>query len=260
MTKKSRSLEARGLVTALVCGLLCCPSLAQADEVRVYAAASLTDAVGQLAQDYSKAHDTEVKPVFASSSTLAKQIDAGAPASIYISADRKWMQYLIEHRRVAAAASRDLLGNALVLIAPKGQNFKVRFDSDFKPASAFDGRLCMGDPDVVPAGIYAKEALVHLGWWPTLQQRIVGADDVRAALAFVERGECAAGIVYSSDAKISDKVEIVGTFPEDSHTAIIYPAALLGKPDADAQEFFEYLRSPTAREVFARFGFVVLAQ
>lgn len=253
------SLKPRGLLAALLCGLLCWPAFARADEVRVYAAASLTDAIGELAQDYAKAHGTGIKPVFAASSTLAKQIDAGAPASIFISADRKWMQYLIDHQRIAASASRDLLGNALVLIAPKGESFKVRFESSFKPASAFDGKLCTGDPDVVPAGIYAKEALVHLGWWPALQNRIVGADDVRAALAFVERGECAAGIVYSSDAHISDKVEIVGTFPEDSHTPIVYPAALIGDAGPDAQGFFDYLRTPAAHEVFSRFGFTVLA-
>lgn len=259
MMKKPEALNSRGLVAALLCALWCWPGLARANEVRVYAAASLTDAIGELAQAYSKAHDTEIKPVFGASSTLAKQIDAGAPASIFISADRKWMQYLIDRQRIAASASHDLLGNALVLIAPKGASFKVRFNSGFKLASAFSGRLCTGDPDVVPAGIYAKEALTHLGWWPALEKRMVGADDVRAALAFVERGECAAGIVYSSDARISDRVTIVGTFPDDSHTPIIYPAALIGAASPDAQGFFDYLHTPAADQVFSRFGFQVLA-
>lgn len=259
MITKPIHTKSPGFFAVLLLGLLCWPVFAQADVVRIYAAASLTDAIGELAQDYSKAHSIEVKPVLAASSTLAKQIDAGAPASIFISADRKWMQYLIDRQRIAASASQDLLGNALVLIAPKGQSFKVRFDPDFKPASAFDGRLCTGDPDVVPAGIYAKQALVHLGWWPVLQKRIVGTDDVRAALAFVERGECAAGIVYSSDARISDKVEVIGTFPENSHTPIVYPAALIGDAGPDAQGFFDYLHTPAAHAVFSRFGFRVLA-
>lgn len=231
---------------------------AAAGDVRVYAAASLTDAIGQLAADYGKTHATSIKPVFAASSTLAKQIDAGAPASIFISADRKWMDYLVERRRVAADAPQDLLGNALVLIAPKGETFPVRFDAGFKPETAFKGRLCMGDPEVVPAGIYGKEALTRLGWWPALQRRVVGTDDVRAALAFVERGECAAGIVYRSDAKISDKVEIVATFADDTHAPIVYPAALIERDAADARGFLDYLRTPAARAVFSRFGFVVL--
>src|SRR3546814_17743706 len=145
-------------------------------------------------------------------------MDAGTPAAIFISADHKWMQYLTVRQRIAASASHDLLGNALVLIAPKGQAFKVRFEPDFKPASAFDGRLCTGDPDVVPAGIYAKEALVHLGWWPALRGRIVGTAAVRAQLAFVERLECEAGIGDSSDATISTTHETAGTFPDTTHT------------------------------------------
>src|SRR3546814_10610546 len=137
MITKSTQATSRQFVATLLVVLLSWPVHAHADEVRVYAAASLTDAIGELAQDYSKTRGTEIKPVFAASSTLAKQIDAGAPASIFISADRKWMQYLTDRQRIAASASPDLLGNALVLIAPKGQAFKVRFEPDFKPASAF---------------------------------------------------------------------------------------------------------------------------
>ncbi|NGY03391.1 molybdate ABC transporter substrate-binding protein [Solimonas terrae] len=259
MINSPLSKTAPRLACTFALALLLGTTAARAGEIHVYAAASLTDAVGELADDYSRAHPgVEVKPVFASSSTLAKQIDAGAPASIFISADRKWMDYLVQRKRVAADVPHDLLGNALVMIAPKGESFALRFDTGFKPADAFQGRLCMGDPEVVPAGIYGKEALTHLGWWPALQDRVVGADDVRAALAFVERGECAAGIVYSSDAQISDKVEIVGRFPEDSHTPIIYPAALLDGESGDARDFLRYLRTPTARAVFAHYGFTLL--
>lgn len=227
---------------------------ARADELRVYAAASLTDAVGELAKRYERA---SVKPVFAASSTLAKQIDAGAPADVFISADRKWMDYLVERGRVARDAPFELLGNALVLIAPRGHGFAVRFEPGFAFADAFKGRLCTGEPGVVPVGIYAQDALTRLGWWDAIKPRVVGTDDVRAALAFVARGECPAGIVYRSDAAISPDVEIVGVFPEATHAPVVYPAAAVGSATPAARAFLDFLRTPAAAEVFARYGFTL---
>ncbi|MGH8444201.1 MAG: molybdate ABC transporter substrate-binding protein [Solimonas sp.] len=240
---------------ALLCGYA---QATQAGEIRVYAAASLTDAMTELGDAYARtAAGTTVKPVFAASSTLAKQIEAGAPADVFVSADRKWMDYLQSRERIAGTPA-DLLGNALVLIAPQGHGFKVRFEPGFAIGDAFEGRLCTGEPGVVPVGIYAKEALGKLGWWDTLQKRIVGTDDVRAALAFVERGECAAGIVYASDAAISKKVEVTGTFPDDTHAPIVYPAGLVKGGSAEAQGFVDFLRTPQAARTFERYGFVVL--
>ena len=142
-----------------------------------------------------------------------------------------------------------------MLIAPKGKGFQVRFDKAFDLSKAFDGRLCTGDIDSVPAGIYAKQSLTHLNWWNGIKTRIVGAQDVRAALVFVERGECAAGIVYATDAKISDKVEVIGTFPEDSHVPIVYPVALVASSKLTNTGYFDFLQSPTAFEIFKKYGF-----
>lgn len=223
-----------------------------ADEVSVYAAASLTDVVSEIARNYEVGHAAKIKPSFASSGTLAKQIEAGAPADIFISADTKWMDYLDSKGRIDKGSRLNLVGNSLVLIAPKGRTFGVRLKKGFDFAKAFEGKLCTGATESVPVGIYAKEALSHLGWWNAIKSRIVGTEDVRAALVLVERGECAAGIVYATDAKISGKVETVGTFPESTHSPIVYPAALVSHSES-AKEFFEYLKASSA--IFARYGF-----
>ncbi len=230
------------------------------DKVTVFAAASLTNALGEVSAQYEKASATKVVHSFAASSTLAKQIEAGAPADIFISADAKWMNYLNDKKLIDTASRRDLLGNKLVLIAPKGKPFSVKFDKGFEFAKAFDGRLCTGDIDSVPAGIYAKQALTYLNWWDGIKTRIVGAQDVRGALAFVERGECAAGIVYETDAKVTSKVEIVATFPEDSHLPIVYPLAFVAGAKNMNKDYFDYLQKPEALAIFARYGFSILVK
>lgn len=230
------------------------------DKVTVFAAASLTNALGEVSAQYEKAGATKVVHSFAASSTLAKQIEAGAPADIFISADAKWMNYLQDKKLIDTASRRDLLGNKLVLIAPKGKTFNVKFDKGFEFGKSFDGRLCTGDIDSVPAGIYAKQALTYLNWWDGIKTRIVGAQDVRGALAFVERGECAAGIVYETDAKVSSKVEIVGIFPEDTHLPIVYPLAFVAGAKNMNKDYFDYLQKPEALATFARYGFSILAK
>lgn len=232
--------------------LLSASSLVQADEVTVYAAASLTNALGEVAKAYEADHDgVKIKTSFAGSGALAKQIEAGAPADLFISADNKWMDYLEGKGKIDHDSRVNLLGNALVLVAPKGKGFPVRFEKGFDFADSFEGKLCTGETASVPVGVYAKEALTKLGWWDAIKHRIVGTDDVRAALDLVGRGECI-GIVYATDAKVSDKVEVLGAFPESLHAPIVYPAARVTQ-SGEAKEFFDYLQD--AGKVFAKHGF-----
>lgn len=224
-------------------------------KITVYAAASLTNALGEVSTQYERGKSITVAQSYAASSTLSKQIENGAPADVFISADTKWMDYLQDKKRINTASRTELLGNRLVLIVPKGRAFNVRFDKDFDFSKAFDGRLCTGDIDSVPAGIYAKQSLEALNWWNGIKNRIVGAQDVRGALAFVERGECAAGIVYETDAKISNKVEIAAIFPEDSHKPIVYPVALVVGAKPGSQNYLDFLKGPEASVVFTRYGF-----
>jgi molybdate transport system substrate-binding protein len=196
--------------------------------------------------------------VFGGTAVLARQIDAGAPADVFAAADDRWMAELVQNGKVARGGRVDLLGNSLVLIAPKGRAFVVELRPDFGFARAFAGKLCIGEPGVVPAGTYAREALQSLRWWDSLQGRIVGTDDVRAALAFVARGECAAGIVYATDAAVSDEVAVIARFPAPLHQTIVYPFALLTHAQPAAGAFFAFLRSDEAADVFRRRGFVTL--
>jgi molybdate transport system substrate-binding protein len=226
--------------------------------VRVFAAASLTDALNDVATHWQRLGHPAPSLAFSASSALAKQIEAGAPADVYASADLKWMDYLDQRGRIERATRTNLLGNSLVLIAPRGKGFKAKMEPGFRIAEAFAGKLCTGEPGVVPVGIYAKQSLEKMGWWPSLQGRIVGTDDVRTALAFVERGECGAGIVYATDARISGRVETVAAFPPATHAPIVYPFALVANARPEAQAFLRYLRTPQAAAIFKRHGFTVL--
>lgn len=229
-----------------------------ADDITVYAAASLTNVIKTLAASYEQGKTTHIKPSFASSSTLAKQIEAGAPADLYLSADTQWVDYL-QHRRLIDNGSRkDLLGNELVLIAPATQPRTVEMKPGRGLASGFTGKLCMGDPSHVPAGIYGQQALQSLDWWDALAKRVVGTEDVRTALAFVQRGECPLGVVYATDAAASTQVMIAGRFAASSHDPIIYPIALLPRASAEARDFYRYLQGDAAKAVYRQAGFVVL--
>ncbi len=229
---------------------------AQAEEkIAVHAAASLTNAMTEISADYEKGKSIKLQNSFAASSALAKQIENGAPADIFISANAQWMDYLQDKNLVDSTSRVDLLKNNLVLVVPKGKAFKVDFSNSFNLAKAFDGKLCTGEVESVPAGIYAKQALISLGWWDELKPRIVGAQDVRGALAFVERAECPLGIVYETDVQASERVEIIGIFPTSSHEPVIYPAALTNGASSQAKTFFQFLKSDAASRIFAKYGF-----
>ena len=248
----------RLVAIALGAALFVSATPARAGDVLVFAAASTTDALNAIIGAYSKAGGT-AKASYGSSSTLARQIANGAPADIFISADQKWMDYIAERKKVAVGSRRDLLRNTLVLIAPITNKAALKIAPGFGIAAALgDGRLAIGDPDHVPAGIYAKQALTHLGVWDRIAAKTARTQDVRAALALVERGETPFGIVYSTDAKASTKVRVVDTFPRDSHAPIVYPAALIAGHDTpEAKRFFAFMTSSDAVRIFGQFGFVV---
>jgi molybdate transport system substrate-binding protein len=226
--------------------------------VIVFAASSLTDALQQVADGFSKASGTEVKISFAASSALAHQIESGAPADVFVSADRDWMDYLQSHGLIQIDSRQDLLGNRLVLVAPAASKLSIKIVPKFPLAAALgDGHWVTGDPDSVPVGRYAKAALQYFGVWDSLLPGLVRADNVRGALTLVARGEVTFGIVYETDAMIDPKVRIVDIFPADSHAPIVYPMALTKGASAQATAFLRYARGAEAGAVFHKFGFVV---
>lgn len=237
--------------------LLTAEAVHAAQPARVYAAASLTDVLEELALRWQRAGHPKPTLVFGASSLLARQIGAGARADLFVSADANWMDHLDRAGRLAKGTRAELLGNRLVMIVPRGRRFPVRMERGFDLPQAFRGRLCTGEPGAVPAGTYARQALLSLGWWSALQPRLVGTEDVRTALSFVERGECALGIVYATDARVSKRVDVLATFPAGTHPPIVYPAALVRGASPEGSAFMRYLRSPQARTVFARHGFTL---
>ncbi len=229
--------------------------------VDVFAAASLKNALDAIAKDWTKETGVEVKASYAASSALAKQLEQAAPADLFISADVPWMDYVAQKNLIVPDSRLDLLGNSLVLVAGPGwSKGEVELKQGVDLAGMLgDGRLAMGEPSSVPAGKYGKAALEKLGVWDAVQPKVAGAESVRAALALVSRGEAPLGIVYKTDAAADPNVKIVGTFPADSHPAIIYPAAKLAasaSPNADA--FLKHLSSSSARKAFEAQGFTVL--
>lgn len=230
---------------------------ATAKDISVYAAASLTDAITKVSQVYEASHpNLKVQKSFGGSSILAKQIEQGAPADVFISADVDWVNYLDERHLVRKESKVLLLSNELVLIAPSSKTPKpVVFDSKSPLEKKFSGKLCTGDPASVPVGKYAKQALGYYGWWDAIKPRIVATDDVRTALAFVERGECDLGIVYKTDAVASKKVDIVGRFPAASYSPIVYPLVLTKGATTAANDYWQFLQNTEAARVFREFGF-----
>jgi molybdate transport system substrate-binding protein len=230
-------------------------------ELTVFAAASLQNALQDIAAVYQKDSGRAVRFSFAASSNLARQIEQGAPAAVFASADEQWMDYLAERKLIVADTRKRLLGNRLVLVVPAANTVTVdlRPGVDLAPLLGADGRWVTGDPASVPVGRYAQEALTKLGAWRFAQTRLVRAENVRVALAFVERGEAVAGVVYETDAAVSTKVRVAAVFPADSHAPISYPFAVIGKHDAPAaREFLRFLDSPVAREIWRKHGFSVL--
>jgi molybdate transport system substrate-binding protein len=249
----------RTRAVAMLVLLLQCASVSAsgAEPVRVYAAASLTDALTAVAAQWQQQGHPAPRLVFGGTATLARQLEAGAPADVFAAADPRWMDRLDAVHKLAPGSRVDVLGNALVLVAPKNRSFRIELERDFPIAGAFAGKLCLGEPGVVPAGTYARQALQNLGWWHALQDRVVGTEDVRAALALVARGECAAGIVYATDAATSDEVAVVTKFPVTLHAPIVYPFAVLAGATPSARPFLEFVRSERATQVFRKYGFVM---
>ena len=231
----------------------------QASAITVFAAASLADALKEVAAQFEKAGGPHVVLSFAASSALARQIEASSGADLFISADRDWMDYL--DKKGLIARREDLLGNRLVLIAPRDSSTALSIAPHFGLAEALGGgRLALANPDAVPAGRYAKAALTRLGVWDGVADHLAEAEDVRVALAYVARGEAPLGIVYRTDAKAEPRVRIVDTFPEATHPPILYPAGLIKDAQPQALRFFEYLTSPSARLLFEKSGFAFLAK
>lgn len=226
----------------------------------VFAAASLTDVLQELGPAYERESGQPLKYSFAASSALARQIESGARADVFVSADTDWMDYLQSRKLIDTTTRANLLSTQLVLIAPADSTLQLKITPGFALAAALgkDGRLSTGDPDAVPVGKYAKSALSALGVWPELAHRLARADNVRTALTFVERGETPLGIVYATDAKLDPKVRVIDTFPASTHSPIIYPIAAVNGANADAARYIAFLRSPTARAIFERYGFTTL--
>ena len=226
----------------------------------VFAAASLKDALDAVNAEWSKTGGKSAVISYAGSSVLAKQIAEGAPADVFMSADLDWMHYLAERKLIQPDTRFDLLGNSLVLIAPEESTLTTTIAPGFALADLLgNGRLAMANTDSVPAGKYGKAALTALGVWDSVKDKVAQAENVRAALLLVARGEAPLGIVYATDAKADPKVKVLGVFPEDTHAPIIYPVAVTAKAKSpDAQEFVAYLRSSDAKRVFEAQGFKVL--
>ncbi len=224
----------------------------------VLAAASLQESLNAAADAWAARHHERPILSFAASSALAKQIDAGAPADLFISADEPWMDDVQKNGFVAPGTRISFLGNTLVLIAPAGSRADIAIRPGFPLARALgDGKLSMADPESVPAGKYGKAALTALGVWTSVQDKVVRGDSVRAALAFVERGEAPYGIVYATDALSSKAVRIVGVFPSSSHAPITYPIARLSaSTNRDAESFRLFLISGAGRAIFRHYGFL----
>ncbi len=251
----------RRLVSRLLSGLIlaACAMAAPAAEstLTVFAAASLTDVMQQIGDAWTGQGGSAVRFSFAGSAILARQIEAGAPADVFVSADQQWMDYLAQRSLIRAGSRADVAANALVLIAPSDSRIRLSVEPGFRIDAALGakGRLATGDTDTVPAGRYAKAALQHLGVWDRIAARVVGADSVRAALNFVMRGEAALGVVYATDIRGVDAVREVGRFPAGSHPPITYPAAVTARASQEAARFARFLRGPEARAIFVQHGF-----
>jgi molybdate transport system substrate-binding protein len=247
------------LFAALALLLQPCAAIAQPTApVMVFAAASLTDSLKAVADAYKAKTGVTVTLSFGASSTLAHQIDQGAQADIFMSADTDWMDYLQKNGRIADGTRKDLLGNQLVLVAASDSKAAPKIAPHFDLAGALgNGRLALADPASVPAGKYAKASLTALGVWDSVAAKVAPAENVRVALEYVSRGEAPFGIVYATDAKVAPAVRVVGIFPEDSHAPIVYPAALTKNASPTAKDFLAFLSGAQAKAIFEKAGFTV---
>jgi molybdate transport system substrate-binding protein len=236
------------------------PAHAQGRDLLVFGAASLKNALDDADAQYQRASGHKVVVSYGASSALAKQIEGGAPADIFISADLDWMDYVAQHKLIKPDTRFNLLGNKLVLIGAADRNITLSIGPNFPLAQALgNSRLAMADPASVPAGKYGKAALEQLGVWGSVADKIAPAQDVRAALLYVSRGEAALGIVYQTDAAADKGVKIVAAFPESTHPPIIYPLAITAtSANPEAAAYVQFLKSPAARPAFEKQGFVLL--
>jgi molybdate transport system substrate-binding protein len=245
---------------AILCGAgITPPAAAQKASVTVFAAASMKDALDGIAAKWRDETGNETRISYAASSALAKQIENGAPAEMFISADLDWMNYLQQRNLINPATRANLLGNKLVLVAPADSKAQVTIAPNFPLAKLLgSGRLAMADPASVPAGKYGKAALTKLGVWDSVAGHVAAAENVRACLLLVSRDEAPFGIVYQTDAAADKGVKIVGTFPADSHLPIIYPMALTRDAGPAAAAFAAYMRTPAAGAILTAQGFTLL--
>jgi molybdate transport system substrate-binding protein len=261
-TRRNWLARSAGAIVALLlaCTLQATPAAAQSGDVVVFAAASLKNALDAINAQWQKETGKKATISYAASSALAKQIEQGAPAQVFISADLDWMDYLANKNLIKADTRSNLLGNRIVLIAPKDKAQPVEIKAGFDLAKILgDGRLAMANIDSVPAGKYGKAALEKLGIWASVSGKIAQAENVRAALLLVSRGEAPAGIVYQTDAAADPNVKIIGTFPGETHPPIIYPITLTATAShPDAAAFLAYIKSAKAKPAFEAQGFTVL--
>jgi molybdate transport system substrate-binding protein len=249
------------LALLVLSGTFCtAPASAQDQRLVIFAAASLKDALDEVNAAYQHEKGQQIATSYAASSTLAKQIEAAAPADVFMSADLDWMDYLAKRNLIKPETRANLLGNRLVLIAPADSTVRLGIEPNFPLARALgNGRLAIADPAGVPAGRYGQAALQSLGVWSSVADRLAPAENVRATLALVSRGETPLGIVYQTDANSDKGVKIVGTFPDNTHPPIIYPIAVVAtSTNPGAPDYIAFLKSPAARSIFEKQGFTVL--
>jgi molybdate transport system substrate-binding protein len=252
----------RKLVGMCLLVLVCAESVpahaadAPNQDILVFAAASLTNVLDEIGAAYTQQTKQPVKFSYAASSALARQLEAGARADVFFSADLEWMDYVQARGLIDRTTRRNVLGNRLALVAPADSKIELRIAPGFALAAALgNGRLATGDPESVPVGKYARSALTSLGIWNDVADRLVRADNVRSALAFIARGETPLGIVYETDAKVERRVRVVDFFPADSHPPIVYPVALTVSARPAARQFIDFLQSAPAHEAFKKYGF-----
>ncbi len=250
----------RRIILAATFTLLMSTTSFAADKLNVFAAASLKNALDAVSASWKADTAKEAILTYAASNALAKQIEFGAPADVFVSADLTWMKYLTDKNLITKGSDVQLLGNEIVLVAKKDSKIELKIENGFKLADAVGaGKLAMANVDSVPAGKYGKAALEKLGVWASVEGKVAQSENVRAALKLVDLGEAPLGIVYTTDAKADAAVKVLGTFPADSHAPIIYPAGIVAaSKNADAAEFLKYLQSDKAKAIFEAQGFVVL--
>ena len=250
-------MKTRPLLAGLLLGAMAMVSQAAEKTLTVFGASSLTNVLEEVGKAYTAKTGMPIRFSFAASSALAKQVESGAPADVFISADQEWMDYLADRKLIQPATRRDIAGNSLVLVAPADSTVALKIAPGFALVAALGerGRIATGDPASVPVGKYARAALGNLKVWASVESRIIPADNVRTALNFVARGEAPLGIVYATDARAESRVRVVDTFPASTHEPIRYPAAATLIASAGAAGFLEFLSSEPARTVLDRAGF-----